>query len=198
MSQVCQATFRIDQFPPDLSWTPGGALGTSRPSGTVTVLGEGELDVTGEGWSEIPGPEYYSPNAVEIAFESLLDPAVHAKDAAASLRRAVGNDHAGTLYPAAVAATVRLIRIIESHPGKQREIALSVLLDWWGMFQAEPGYEVFIGADGEAVELIPAIIEIANSARPAIEAVIKDDPGVAKKVGLLLKCLDTGWKTLDY
>jgi hypothetical protein len=157
-----------------------------------------EVGVTEIAWSAIPGPEYYDARLAESAFEGLLDPAPSARDAAASLRRAVGNDHAGTLYPAAVAATKWLVELIEANPGKPRDVAISVLLDWWGMFQAEPGYEVFIDSHGETVELIPAIMEFVESARPVIEAIAVDDPGAAKKAGLLLKCLDAGWKALDY
>jgi hypothetical protein len=164
----------------------------------MTVKDVKEVCVAETPWSAIPGPEYYDPGSVRNAFERLLDPASSARDAAAGLRRAVGNDHAGTLYPAAVMATGELIKLIEANPGRRREIAISVLLDWWGMFQAEPGYEVFVDSDRETVELIPAIIELVESARPVIADVAISDPVAAKKAELLLKCLDTGWVALDY
>jgi hypothetical protein len=49
-------------------------------------------------------------------------------------------------------------------PGRPREAAPQVLLDWWGAFQAEPGYERFTDADGLTMELLPAIMEAARRA----------------------------------
>lgn len=58
--------------------------------------------------------------------------------AVADLRYAVSNDHAGTLYPAAVPATTAFVEVIADQPGPARREALDMLLAWWGCFVAEP------------------------------------------------------------
>lgn len=149
-------------------------------------------------WHAFPGPEYYDPDRAEEAFRSVISSGRGEGDPGAAIRWAVGNDHGGSLYPAAVPAARRLLEIIAAAPGRPRVIALGVLLDWWGMFGAEPGYEVFTDPDGASVELVPAIVAIAREARPVIAALADEDPGTRKQTRLLLKCIDAGWKVLDY
>ncbi|GAA1024870.1 MULTISPECIES: hypothetical protein [Amycolatopsis] len=57
-------------------------------------------------WHALPGPTWYRPAEAAAAAGDLAKSA-SADDAASAVRRlvdAVGNDHAGTLYPAAVPA----------------------------------------------------------------------------------------------
>ncbi|MFD8532443.1 hypothetical protein ACFV0L_34010 [Streptosporangium canum] len=68
--------------------------------------------------------------------------AEQAARALADLRYAVTNDHAGTLYPAAVPATGVLLRSIDKRLGAPRQEALNTLLDWWGWL-SEPGFETY-------------------------------------------------------
>jgi hypothetical protein len=74
-------------------------------------------------WASIPGPKYYDPEKAEDAFAYLVKPGSDTRGAASSIRSAVGNDHAGTLYPAAVTAVRRLFEVILAAlggPGRRR------------------------------------------------------------------------------
>jgi hypothetical protein len=149
-------------------------------------------------WRAIPGPRCYDPDSVERALSSLVESGSSNSDKAAAVRRAVGNDHAGTLYPAAIAAASKLLEIVARNPGSPRQVALSILLDWWGMFRPEPGYEVFFDNDLKLVELIPAIIDSVNNARSIIASIATEDPPSSKAARNLLRCLDAGWTVIDY
>jgi|ERR1700722_7402382 hypothetical protein len=148
-------------------------------------------------WDEIPGPMYYRPSEVEPAINSLAETTVEEGDVGARLRRAVGNDHAGTLYPAAVAATNRLLDIIEHRAGAPRRAALNILLDWWGTFQPEPGYGTFQERNGTNVELVPTVMEEVAAAKAVIERIPASDPIARKSALILLQCIETGWVPFD-
>jgi hypothetical protein len=147
------------------------------------------------GWASVPGPKYYDPQKARDAFAYLAEPGCNPRWAASSIRAAVGNDHAGTLYPAAVAATSRLLEVIQAGPGRPREAALHVLLDWWGMFQPEPGYEKFTEPSGRTVELLPAVIKVGRTARALLTGIVADDPSARKLARELIKRIDAGWET---
>lgn len=109
-------------------------------------------------WSAVPGPAWYRPEAAAGAVQALAA-AVSADGAALAVGRfvdAVGNDHRGTLYPAAVPAVHVLLKVIRDLPGKPRIEALGVLLDWWGCFAPEPGYTLQ-DDDGRPVEVTEAV-----------------------------------------
>lgn len=69
------------------------------------------------------------------------------------LRHAVSNDHAGSLYPAAVPAAGVFVQVILEQPGEPGAYALSTLLDWLGCFGPEPGFEVYDNPAGVPVEI---------------------------------------------
>jgi hypothetical protein len=148
-------------------------------------------------WATIPGPKYYRPSEVEPAIRSLAETTLREGDPGASFRRAVGNDHAGTLYPAAVAGADRLLDIIEHRAGAPRRAALNILLDWWGTFQPEPGYETFEDGNGVIVELLPALMNFVAAAKPAIESIPGTDPVARKPALKLLQCIEAGWVPFD-
>jgi hypothetical protein len=144
-------------------------------------------------WASVPGPKHYDPQKARDAFAYLAEPDCDPRRAASSIRAAVGNDHAATLYPAAVAATGRLFEVIQAGPGRPREAALHVLLDWWGMFQPEPGYETFTEPSGRTVELLPAISQAGRTAQALLTAIVADDPSARKLARELIKRIDAGW-----
>jgi hypothetical protein len=148
-------------------------------------------------WAEIPGPKYYRPWEVEPAMRSLAETTMETGDVGASVRWAVGNDHAGTLYPAAVVATSRLLDIIEQRAGAPRRAALQILLDWWGTFQPEPGFEEFHDLSGNDVKLVPALMKEIAAAKAMIQS-IPDRDSIARKPALvLLQCIEAGWVPFD-
>jgi hypothetical protein len=148
-------------------------------------------------WAKVPGPKYYRPSDVEPAIKSVEQTNVVGGDPGASLRSAVGNDHAGTLYPAAVPATGRLLEIIRDRPGAPRKAALDILLDWWGTFQPEPGYATFPGSSGVGVDLLGALTKLIVEAKPIIETIPSNDSVASKPALKLLRCIEAGWAPFD-
>jgi hypothetical protein len=149
-------------------------------------------------WATIPGPKYYHPADVESAIQSVVEAPVQERDPGAALRYAVGNDHAGTLYPAAVAATKRLLDVIQNRPGAPRRAALIVLIDWWGTFRPEPGYETFPDSTGATVELLPAIVNEIVAAEPLLASIPGSDPIARKPALQLLQCIKEGWVPFEF
>ncbi|MER6174905.1 hypothetical protein [Streptosporangium sp. NPDC001681] len=149
-------------------------------------------------WSRIPGTCWYRPEDAQAAVEVLAHSASagQAVRALADLRSTVSNDHAGTLYPAAVPATSVFLRVISDRPGPPRQEALNTLLDWWGCFQPEPGFETYEDPSSGSVALIEGITSRVRSAADVLHRVM-DDPseGGGHRPGarLLLAKLDRGW-----
>ncbi|RSN60636.1 hypothetical protein DMH01_15190 [Amycolatopsis sp. WAC 04182] len=113
---------------------------------------------------------------------------------------AVGNDHRGTLYPAAVPAVSVLLKVIRHLPGKPRIEALGVLLDWWGCFAPKPGYASTQDDDGRPAEVTEAVERQIRTAADVLRTVASDrsDGSPARKMAKdLLALLDAGsWSEL--
>lgn len=147
-------------------------------------------------WSAIPGPPEYRPDTVATAFRALLAPHTDDRaDPATMMRFAVGNDHRGTIYPAAVAATAAMLDIIKVRPDRPRHTALGILLDWWASFDPEPGYEEYLDAAGERVDVVAAIRRTVLGATHMLEQVQKDqrDAVGGRLAAELLTCARSGW-----
>ncbi|MFI6389314.1 hypothetical protein [Nonomuraea sp. NPDC050540] len=144
-------------------------------------------------WAAIPGPEWYRPEAVPEAFAALRGD----REQGTHIRSVIGNDHAGTLYPAVVAGTDVLLGIIAEHPGPARQTALCVMLDWWGCFQPEPGFETFIGAEGESVDVIAAIVERVGRAAGTLRVIAERDSNARSLIRELLKAQSQGWTIVE-
>lgn len=146
-------------------------------------------------WSTIPGPPDYRPDNVLAALRSMLSPnAAGWAHPATMMRFAAGNDHGGTIYPAAVAATTAMLEITDRHPGPPRQAALDVLLDWW-VFDPEPGYDEYVDNNGNAVNMVQAIQNTVLAASPVLQRVAADprDPVAARGARDLLLCARHGW-----
>ncbi|XVU28788.1 hypothetical protein ACQPZJ_17535 [Actinoplanes sp. CA-054009] len=90
---------------------------------------------TGVNWAAYampPSEQWYRPEEIPAAFRSLLSVSSQAEASAACHRMlfAVGNNHAGLLYPAAVPATSLLTRIVQEQPGWIRWAALEILTEF--------------------------------------------------------------------
>ncbi|MFI6789979.1 hypothetical protein ACIBG4_21915 [Nonomuraea sp. NPDC050383] len=144
-------------------------------------------------WAAFPGPQWYRPETVAEAFATLIYISRGDHDPGHAVRSAVGNDHAGTLYPAAVIGTDVLLDIIARHPGRPRNVALGVLLDWWGCFQPEPGFESYVGQEGETVQVIPAIVRRVRLAVGMLQVIAEQDSGARGLIQELITLLDQGW-----
>lgn len=147
-------------------------------------------------WSAIPGPPEYRPDRVVRAFQALLHPTAEDwSDAGTMMRFAVGNDHGGTIYPAAVEATRAMLDIIAAYPGQPRAVALCVLLDWWSSFDPEPGYERYHTAEGDHVDLVSAMRDTILSGQEVLQHAVADTRDL--KSGPLARqlwtCAQAGW-----
>jgi hypothetical protein len=148
-------------------------------------------------WAAIPGPRWYQPETVADAFAALLRSTRNDLDQGHSIRSAVGNDHAGTLYPAAVAGTDVLLEIITEHPGSPRQTALCVLLDWWGCFQPEPGFESYTDHEGEMVDVITAIVERVGQAVGTLQVIAEQDSNAHGLIRKLIRAQSQGWMLIE-
>jgi hypothetical protein len=127
-------------------------------------------------WSRITDARAYSPELLRAAVDALRDPrsAEHAARAVADLRGAVSNDHAGTLYPAAVPATALYLKVIADQPGPARREALDTLLDWWGLFVAAPECEIYDDPERGPVDVCEGIAGKVRMAADMLRRVSED------------------------
>lgn len=149
-----------------------------------------------EDWTRIPGPPGYEPARARVAVDALTQAGSpeQASRAVADLRFAVSNDHAGSLYPAAVPAASIFLRIIGTMPGAPREQALAALLDWWGTFHPEPGFDTYHDPAAGLVEIADGITRHVRAAVPMLRSVAGEQFKPQRKAVIeLLRCADTGW-----
>jgi hypothetical protein len=118
----------------------------------------------------------------------------------ADLRYAVSNDHAGTLYPAAVPATTLFLEVIANQPGPARMEALNALLDWWGCFVADPECDVYDDPERGPVDVCEGITERVGAAAGVLRRVAEDHSAGGHHrpaTKELLQNLDAGWDRRD-
>lgn len=148
-------------------------------------------------WEQVPGPDGYLPSRAREAAGRLAAGVSSERGgkAVADLRFAVSNDHRGTLYPAAVPATAVFLQVIDTMPGSPRTEALNALLDWWGAFGPEPGFETCQDPlGGPAEEVTDGIMRRVRSTATMLERVSREPSGLHhKSVMELLRGLDAGW-----
>ncbi|MCO5973078.1 hypothetical protein [Actinoallomurus soli] len=152
--------------------------------------------------SRITDARAYDPVSARAAVDALRDPrsAEHAARAVANLRYAVSNDHAGTLYPAAVPATALLLEVIADQPGPARMEALYALLDWWGCFVADPECGIHDDPERGLVDVREGVVERVRAAADMLRRVAKDPSAGGHHrpvVRELLQNLDAGWDRGD-
>lgn len=153
-------------------------------------------------WSRITEARAYSSELVRTAVEALRDPRSeeHAARAVANLRYGVSNDHAGTLYPAAVPATTLFLEVIANHLGPARREALDALLDWWGCFVANPECESYDDPERGPIGVSDGIAERVRTAADMLRRVAADPSAGGHHrpaVKELLQNIDAGWDRAD-
>ncbi len=122
-------------------------------------------------WDSFPGPTYehegrvvemYDPRKVPRALRTLTEATSEelAWNAHDHFLFSIGNDHRGTLYPAAAAAMPFVVDIARRTDCVWASFAaLNVLIDIVASFEPENGYDVFVRPDGTAVGLMDAVVE---------------------------------------
>src|SRR5262245_50085023 len=95
-------------------------------------------------WERFPGPEDYQPAAVPPALEALRNATDEASGQKAYHRvlYAVGNNHRGTLYPAAVAVVGIVFEVARTGSETAKAAALETAVEL-ASFCPEPGFETF-------------------------------------------------------
>lgn len=106
-------------------------------------------------WASIPGPPSYQPGKVPEALTGVAK-ATSKTDAHSAYQRfmaSIGNDHAGTLYPAALTAIDFILELARSDQPWVRVASLEVLRDCATSHVAEPGFELVEGLNQPDADL---------------------------------------------
>jgi hypothetical protein len=122
-------------------------------------------------WSEYAQPEWNSPGSVVDALTRVVRGEGSAYD---SLLYAVGNNHAGTYYPVLLAVMPFLEEIVDTGEASSQHVALDVLLDLFGSFRPEPGYEAIDLPSGGKRSVEAALGERIHALRPALERIASE------------------------
>ena len=147
----------------------------------MTTLGE-DVDWAAFPW---PRPGDYDRKRILAALRAVVRG--DQDDPATLVRCAVGNEHRGTVYPAAVAMTEQLLLVAEHHPGRPRRVALAVLEDWWGGYEPEDGLHAYVDATGTRRGVLPEIARRITAASDLLTRLT--EPSAAA----LLTVIPLGW-----
>src|SRR5882757_2318295 len=140
-----------------------------------------------------PSAEWYHPDEVPAAFERLISASTRKQGDAAydAMLFAVGNSHAGLLYPAAAAAAPLVVRVARECDGWARWAAVEILCE---MTSFSVDREQFIDPTGRIVNTKEAIIAEIQSLRGDLERIaarLDPDPvPTAQSARDLLEYLD--------
>jgi hypothetical protein len=84
--------------------------------------------------------------------------------------------------------------VIGTMPGGPRAEALRALLDWWGTFHPEPGFETYDDPVAGPAEITDAIARQVRAAVPVLRRVAEEQfKRHRRDVMDILRGLDTGW-----
>jgi hypothetical protein len=144
-------------------------------------------------WSGYPMPpssEWYEPDSVPAAFESLVEASSEQQGRAAynAMLFAVGNNHAGVLYPAAAAAAPLVVRVAREGNDWVRHAALQILIEFvfFGVDR-----EQFVDPTGKSVDAKEAIMAEIEGMRDDLELMTDVQSGsTAQSARELLDVLD--------
>jgi hypothetical protein len=104
-------------------------------------------------WEQYRGPQYYNPNDVPNALLALaeLDTLDLATEVGDRVTKSLGNDHAGTYYPAIVSGIDLIIQLEKSVGSKARQICARSILN--NFFYFEPELGTYKGWDAEELKV---------------------------------------------
>ena len=126
--------------------------------------------ISGLNWAEFPQPKWNSPGEVPEALLQMIqvENKTEAQSAYHRVLFSLGNDHAGTYYPAAIHAVPFLIEMLAHDKDFVREAALDVLIDLLGSFEPEAAFRSFSNSSGIEVPLNAALRDAVSGYRPMI------------------------------
>jgi hypothetical protein len=141
-------------------------------------------------WASFEGPKWYRPSEVPSSLRAMMN-ASSEEDARHAYNRvlsAVGNNHAGTIYPAAAEAVPFILETALRGTQWPRWSALEVLIELLS-FDAEPGFESVrrgpkelslrtvmrkaIGAHQDALEALTRAEDIGSKIRASATQVLE-------------------------
>jgi hypothetical protein len=138
-------------------------------------------------FARYPQPEDNDDTTVAKALEALRD--AHGESSALEATDrflwAVGNNHAGTYHPVALATLPALEQIVRSGEAWPAHAAMECLIDLGGTFVPEAGYETHQGAP-----LIGTLRSAVQAIRPAAAAWIGKGGAAAASAGDLVELID--------
>jgi hypothetical protein len=124
-------------------------------------------------WGSLPQPDENGPDTIPKAILSLA--AATDEEAATrayhALLYAIGNNHAGTYYPAVIFVVPALGKIIGEAANWPAYAALNVLIDLYCSFEPQPGFEVFIDHGGTSQAVTPALRQSIIDLGPLIREI---------------------------
>jgi hypothetical protein len=123
-------------------------------------------------WSALAQPGGNDADAIPraLAFLANCDSHDEAVRAYHRVLYAIGNDHAGTYYPAVLETIPFLGEIVERGPDVAREAALDALIDLVGSFCPEPGFETVITSHASTSDLKALVLHCARKLRALVQA----------------------------
>jgi hypothetical protein len=132
-------------------------------------------DIHNISWERFSQPEWNHPDTVPQALQLLasVDDQTLGRRVYHKVLYALGNNHAGTVYPVALPAVPFIRSIAASGQVWARRTAFDILIDLC-MFDPEPGYEMSIQPDQSQVRLADALRHEIAQARGLAEH-MRDD-----------------------
>jgi hypothetical protein len=141
-------------------------------------------------WAAIAGPEWYRPEQVVPALLALSTDETGDYRVQSRVLFAVGNDHGGELYPAAVAAAPLLLEIaLRATRPTAQAMALAVLDNMLSFHGVDP-FDVWVTTDGRQLTLNAAVAEAIHAQRTAVETIARSGGSAAAVARSLLGDLD--------
>jgi hypothetical protein len=137
-----------------------------------------------------PSEKRYEPGDVPAAFRRLVAASNQQEGNAAysAVLFAIGNNHAGYLYPAAAPAAPLLVRVAREHQGWARKIALEILVDCV-LFDADR--DQFVDPSGAVVRTKDAILTAVQGMREDLKRFAQAEADIcAESARDLLERLD--------
>jgi len=142
---------------------------------------------------DLPQPDWNTPStlAEALARMALVTNEVEAERAHHDVLYAVGNNHAGTYYPVVLEAIPFLAAIVREGECWPTHAALETLIDLFGSFWPEPGFEAFHASAGQPpIDLRSEVGKRVLALRGAIETIAAGNDVAAASARTLLADFD--------
>jgi len=122
-------------------------------------------------WSALAQPRGNDPDAIPMALASLAnsDSRDEALRAYHRVLYAIGNDHAGTYYPAVLETIPFLGEIVDGGSDAAREGALDALIDLVGSFCPDPGFETVTTPQASTSDLKALVLLSVRELRALVQ-----------------------------